>query len=1165
MRMLRTLRLLAIGLTLLLIASAICIAQTESGQISGTVKDTSDAVVANAKVTVKSINTGLTRETVTNAAGLYTIASLKPDTYEVSIEATGFKKFARRVQVTVGSQIDIPAQLTVGTTATTVEVSALGETVAVNTENQTMSTIVSNSDLDKLPTSPTRNPYTLVASASNVNADNADGRGAGFSINGQRSASTSILLDGAENVDAFTAGIGQQIPLDSVQEFSVLTSNFGAEYGRASGGVVNLVTKSGSNQFHGSAYEFNRISALSSNTFQNNATAQPKGVFTRNNFGFSVGGPVKKDKLFFFDNLEWLRVRSNAPQQLTILDPESVATLTGPGADFFTQYGKLGPYSLISATPNCGGTTLTCDHISYVVPSDAGGGTPENTWQNVGRVDFNLSTKTTLSARYAAYHEVDFQGTVSSSPYLGYNTGSSAFDQNITLAISHVFSTNLVDTAKLVYNRLNGPIQPLGTNPVGPTLFTSSSLPTIDGVPLAFPGYLETSPGNSIPFGGPQNLYQIYNDLSYAHGKHQFKAGGQFIHIRDNRIFGAYETAVEYLGKNSVSSALPNLISGQIYQFQGAIYPQGEYPCYRDPSTGSYIQTSACTLTLPVGPPSFERNFHYNDLAFYGQDTWKLSRRLTLNYGLRWEYYGVQHNANTDLDSNFVMGPGADPFDRVRNGQVELAKNGGVFWKPSYAGFGPRIGFAWDVFGDGKTSVRGGYSIAYERNFGNVTFNAIQNPPNYGVISLISGQDIASMPVYTDNAGPLAGSGLTKAFPAVSQRAINQNMKMAYAETWNVSVERQVTRNSLFSVAYAGSHGIHGYDISNINLGGEGGTFLGDGTALGNPAYNFGNRLNLQYSNMNYRSDNGYSHYNALTTAWRANNLWTKGVNLSTSYTWSHTLDNLSSTFSDTNGGQASGLYALGYLDSFNPQLNYGNADYDIRHRFRFDGSWEIPYGKTGGNAVSRAILGGWGMGANFELRSGMPFSIYDGTNFNGQDYPLWIAPTAVSRTGTVSGSGEGNSFNYITLPTMSGGPAPWYPDCGGDESHNIVGAPICVQNFGDSQGIPICTGLYHDGCTYTASGLPYPRRNQYYGPKYSQLNMNFFKNFKVTERFGLQFRAEMYNLPNHSNSYVQTTNTDVEPLAATGILAEKGGPWGYTGTTADERRNIQLGLRLTF
>jgi outer membrane receptor protein involved in Fe transport len=1136
----------------LLIATAICLAQTETGQISGTVKDASDAVVANAKVTVKSLNTGFTRDTVTNSAGLYTLPSLKPDTYELSIEATGFKKFARRVELAVAAQVEVSARLDVGTTATTVEVSALGETVAVNTENQTMSTIVTTSDLDKLPTDATRNPYALVASASNVNKDNADGRGAGFSINGQRSASTSILLDGAENVDAFTAGIGQQVPLDSVQEFSVMTSNFSAEFGRASGGVVNLVTKSGTNQFHGSAYEFNRISHLSSNTFENNAFDTPKGVFTRNNFGFSVGGPVKKDKLFFFDNLEWLRVRSNAPQILSIIDPGSYSMLAPASQAFFSQYGALGPYSLLATTPSCGGIDgLTCDTISYVAPGDAGGGTPENTWQNVGRVDFNLSSKTTLMGRYAAYHEIDFAGTVSSSPYAGYNTGAHDFAQNYTFALSHVFSASLVDTAKVVYNRLNGPVQPLGSNPVGPTLFTSSALPTVNGAPLAFPGYLETSPGNSIPFGGPQNLYQFYDDLSYAYGKHQFKVGGQYIHIRDNRVFGAYETAIENLG-TSLSSGLANLVAGQIYQFESAIYPQGEFPCYRDPSTGAYIQTAACTLVLPVGPPSFERNYHYNDMAFYGQDAWKATRRLTLNYGLRWEYYGVQHNANKSLDSNFVMGAGADPFDRVRNGAVELSQNGGVFWHPNYNGFGPRVGFAWDVFGDGKTSLRGGYSIAYERNFGNVTFNAIQNPPNYGVISLIAGHDIPSMPVYTDNAGPLSGTGITKAFPAVSQRAINQNMKMAYAETWNLSIERQVTRNSLVSVAYAGSHGIHGFDISNINLSGEGGAFLGDGSSLGNPAYNPGNRLNLEYSNMNYRSDNGYSHYNALTTAWRANNLWSKGANLSMSYTWSHTLDNLSSTFSDTNGGSASGLYALGYLDSFNPKLNYGNADYDIRHRFRFDGSWELPWMKTGGSAVTRTALGGWGVAANFELRSGMPFSVYDGTNFNGQDYPLWVAPGPVPHTGSVSGSGAGNSFNYITLPTWT-------------DPSLCAGTSPCVQNWGDSQGIPICTGLYHQGCTYTLSGLPYPERNQYYGPKYSQLNMNVFKNFKVTERFGLQFRAEMYNLPNHSNSYVQTTNIDVEPYAATSILAEKGGPWGYPGTTADERRNIQLGLRLTF
>ncbi len=1128
-------------------------AQTETGQISGTVTDATGGVVADAKVVVKSVNTGMTRETTTNSSGLYTSPSLKPDTYDVTIQFTGFKTFTQRVEVAVGARVEVSAQLTVGAQVEIVEVTGK-EVNAVNTESQTLSSVITEQQLNELPTSPTRNPYLLVATSGNVTEDTNSGRGAGYAINGMRSASTDILLDGAENVDTFTASYGQQVPLDSVQEFSVLTNSFTAEFGRASGGVVNVVTKSGTNAFHGSGYEYSRLSALSANTEENDATDTPKGVFTRNDFGFAVGGPVKKDKLFFFNNTEWIRVRSASSEDLSVIDPASVALLAPASQAFFTAYGKLSPGVKTIATGPCAtGSILTCDTVGFSVPSDAGGGAPQNTMMEVARVDYNFSTNTTLFVRYASYKELDFPGTVNASPYIGYNTGETSFDQNYAINLTHFFTPTLVTTAKAIYNRLNGPVQPLGTAPISPTLYTAGSLPSVtiagSAFPLVFPGYNETTPGNSIPFGGPQNLYQFYDDLSWSVGKHQFKFGGQFIQLRDNRIFGAYENPVENLGTN-LTSGLTNLINGNIYQYQAAVNPQGEYPCVKNPATGALIQTPACTLTLPVSEPAFERNYHYNDGAFYAQDSWKVRPRLTINVGIRWEYYGVQHNANPALDSNFVMGPGTNIYEQIRNGAVELAQDGGVFWNPRYGNFGPRLGFAWDVLGNGKMAIRGGYAISYERNFGNVTFNAIQNPPNYAVISLINQAvnggvgDVASMPVYTDVAGPLAGTG-TKALPSVSQRAINQNMKSSYAETWNLSLERQVGKG-LLSAGYAGSHGVHLYDIANVNPSTGGGLYLGDAR--------FANRINYQYSNMNFRSDNGYSHYDALNIRYSVTNLFHKGLGLGANYTWSHSLDNLSSTFTETYGG-ASGLYQLGYLDAFNPQLNYGNSDFDIRHRLNLSGTWEIPWMKSSSNAIAKNVLGGWGLGAVIGIRSGSPFTIYDCNNVNDTGCPLYIPSAPVARTGTATSIGS-NLYNYIALPydTVVN------PDTG------VTTYP--VANQGVSLGMPTCTGLYHTGCTYSTDGQPYPLRNQFFGPNYWNMDMNFYKNFKLTERFGLEFRGEFYNILNHHNQYISGYNLDVSSMSTSAIpfvQTEKGGPYGYAGTSADERRNIQFGLKLTF
>ena len=1129
-----------LGLSLLLLSLAIAaVAQTETGQITGTVKDKSGAVVPNAKVTLVAVETNTTRTAVTGASGLYNFPSLKPTTYKVIIEATGFQKFERQVTVNVSANVDVSPNLTIGASSTVVEVSATSSDVAVNTENQTISTVITTGELENLPTDATRNPYALVGLATNANTDTNSARGAGFSLNGARSASTSILLDGAENVDAYSAQVGQPVPLDSVQEFSVLTSNYGAEYGRASGGVVNLVTKSGTNKLHGSVYEFNRVAALSSNTYYNVANDIPKGEYTRNNFGFSVGGPIIKNKLFFFENLEWLRVRSSGNVSGEVIDPTSYNLLSAPAQTFFSTQ-KLASNVKVNGTNGCNatglpGSNLTCDLISYAVPSDAGGGAPQNTWDEVGKIDFNLSAKTTLTARYAAYHELDTVGYESNSPYVGYNTGQTQHDQNLAFSLTHIFSPKVISSTKLVYNRLLLE-QPLGTAPIGPTLYTSGAVPAVPGTSqsLVFPGYLDNSPGNAIPFGGPQNLYQAYQDFSVTYKTHQFKFGGQFIQLRDNRLFGAYENAVEELG-TTYTDGITNLLAGNAYLFEGAINPQGEYPCKRDITTGAYQQTSACTLTTPVGEPNFTRNYQYNDAAAYVQDSWKVTPRLTLNGGLRWEYYGVQHNSDPSLDSNFVMGSGSDPWDKIRNGSVQLRRDGGVFQKPQWGNFAPRLGFAWDPTGKGKTSVRAGYSIGYERNFGNVTYNAIQNPPNYAVLSIQGeGADVPVLPLYTDNAGPLAGSGVSKVFPNVSLRAINQNMKTAYLESFNFGIEQSVFNNALISISYAGSHGVHDYSISNANVTGDGKLYLGD--ARGS------NRLNTQYSNMNYRSDDAYSHYNALITSFKANNISKTGVNVYATYQWSHTTDNLSSTFSD---GTATLYAATGYLDTWNPKLNYGNADYDIPNRLVASASWELPWAKNSANALTRNTLGGWVLAGTFNAHSGNPFTIWDCDNqvYDCSFYAPGTGSPKIPSKGSVGApvASAPGLFNYISLPV--------------DSSTGMA------YGAGNAVGLPICTGLYHVGCTYTYDGSKYPERNQFRAPMVSNLDMQVLKNFKFGEKVGAQFRAEFYNFLNHHNNYVYQYNLDVS--GTNNIQASKGS--GTPGLPTDEHRNVDLGLKITF
>ncbi|HEU5400210.1 MAG TPA: carboxypeptidase regulatory-like domain-containing protein, partial [Terriglobales bacterium] len=1079
---------------LVLILTMTAFAQRETGQITGTVMDATGAVVPNAKITITNPATGVVaRNLVTNADGFYTATNLLPAAYEIKVEAQGFQSALLRTTIMVGGSIEVNATLKVAAAGSqTVEVTA-ADVAQVNTENQTLATNVTEKQITELPTM-TRDPYALVAVSGNVSESDPDGRGVGYSINGQRSASTDILLDGGENVDLFSASIGQSVPLDSVQEFSVTTNGFTADMGRASGGVVNVATKSGTNALHGSAYEFYRGSALTAQTYSNSVDGVTKPNFVRNQFGFSVGGPVIKNKLFFFTNTEWIRVRSMASDSVLVPNPSFIALSNANTQSYFSQYGS----TIANATPtvtaydlrNCGqdlthpggdycvsagvlsavpDAQTVFDVANYSYPANSGGGDPQNQYMIVGRADWNVSDRTSLYGRFAEQHQVALDGANASSPYSGYDTSYTNKNYNYLVNLTHSFSPTLVTQSKVIYNRLTN-LQPLGERSPAPTLYVGPTVASLlNGKYITFPGYLPWSPGSAIPFGGPQNLYQFYQDISWAKGKHQWRFGAQYVHTRDNRIFGAYENPVEALSTTgSKTTALNNLYAGNIAQFSAAINPQGKFPCVNNPYTGREI-TPDCTVNLPVSFPDFGRHNRYHDFAWYVQDTWKVSKRLTLNAGLRWEYYGVQHNNDPKLDSNFYYGSGTTFAEKLRNGSMQIAPDSpvGGLWAPDKNNFGPRVGMAWDVFGNGKTSLRGGYGISYERNFGNVTFNVIQNPPAYAVLNLIPG-DISqtTMPIYTDLAGPLGGSG-TKALPGTSTRNVSPDIRTGYSHSWSASIDHELMKNTVLSVEYSGSKGNKLYSIENINRPGAGNVYMND-----DPLYNADgdptvlSRLNYQYTSMNNRADRGLSSYNGMNVGFRTNNLLNQGVDIVMNYTYSHAIDNLSSSFSSSSNN-----FNLGLMDPFNPGLDRGNADFDQRQRVTLSAVWNMPYLKNHSNAFARHIFGGWSLAPMFTAHSGSPYTIWDCTNGN-TTCVRWDPVGAYSRTGNGNGEDEGgNEFAWLTLPSASVEAGNW-------------NGPLGITDFGMcGQG----DGVSNPKCAFPSTMTP---RNAFKGPGAWNMNL---------------------------------------------------------------------------
>ena len=1134
----------------------------EAGQVAGTVTDTTGAAIPGATVVVKNLGTNATRQVVSNETGAYQMTGLAPAVYELSATAKGFNGYTSKIEITVGGRLTVDAKLSAGSAETTVDVSAGDGGVQVNTTTQELSQVVSSQQITELP-SLTRNPYDFVALSGNISSgdtsaagksQNATTRGVGFNINGQRSSGTEILLDGVENISVFGDAVGILVPIDSVQEYRVTTSNFEPQYGRASGGIVNVATKAGTNQFHGTAWEFNRLSDYTSNTVTNAQRGVPKGTYTRNQFGFMVGGPVIKDKLFFFGGSEWIRVRSAANAVAAVPTPQFLGYASPNIQSYFNTYGAGQTFNVLGTTTNAqiaannlvNGvptpianvplTTPVFQTVAFTAPGDAGGGVPQNTYNIVGRLDYTLSNKTSLFFRYVDYSETDQPGSLFSSPYSKYNVGQTISNQAYLLSASHSFSDSLTSITKLSFSRLNTAYSYNTSLQNVPTLNVSvNALVPGTSTPIQLPGFYDTNPAvGGLPYGGPQNTVQINQDLGWVKGKHSAQFGAQIMYIQDNEAYGAYAQATEQLGINR-SEGLQALQNGSLYLFEAAVNPNGALPCVRNPYTGVMTQTPGCSITLPATTPSFARSDRFHDWAVYAQDTWRATPKLNLNYGVRYEYYGVQHNNNQNLDSNFYYGTGSSLPAQIRAGQVYTTPNspiGGV-WSPQYGTVSPRVGFAYDIFGNGKTSFRGGYGVSYERNFGNVTFNIIQNPPNYAVVV------VNNTTVTNSNLGPLGGSSGSVPLPPTSLRQIDQNIRTSQTQFWSAALEQQLAPSTMVSVQYTGSRGLHLYDIKNYNGLGSGNVMLGDplkDPVSGNVALT---RLNPQYSNINNRGSNGDSYYEGMNVQFQTTNLHHTGLSLVANYTFAHAIDDLSTTFSETNNA-----FNLGYTNPFNPAMDRGNSDFDIRQRFVLAPMYKTPYFAGSKRSAKNEALGGWQITGIYTVRSGTPFTYYDSTN-NATGYNIarytpagGVVPQHTFKSIPKGQTGGGtNTYVLGTLPAANSWANPAFA--------GLPGYPNGISDWGPWPS------------TMTA-------RNSFRGPGAWNIDAALTKDFAITERVNLQFRAEGFDVLNHHNLYILQANNDV--AGGSNILAAKGGVGaGTPAGSNDERRFGQFALKLSF
>ena len=1121
----------ALAAPVLLCLAALAV-QAQTGTISGTVTDASGAGVGDAAVNARSLGTGAVHTATTDTSGTYSIPNVPVGQYDVTVEKQGFSALRfQNVRLTVAQNLTLNGSLAVGVVSQQVEVA--GSSVpALDLEDAQISNVVDQKRIVDLPL-VTRDPYSLVLLSPGVQqTTSALG---GFSVNGQRERNNNFLLDGVDNNDASVPGIAggiASINPDSTQEFRVITNNFLPEYGRNTGAIVDIVTRSGTNAFHGSAYEFNRVNAMAARDYFN-PKPDPQNPFVRNDFGFSLGGPIKKDQTFFFVNSEWQRYRTTLTNQATV---PTAAFKTG----VFTYNGQhinlanpaspnnltglpLSPtmQKILALYPNPNGPAVDDIRGIYFFPSSS----PLNDASTIFRLDHRFSDKYSLSARYiySGSSEPNAFGD-EVLPGIG-GTGTAAQSHDGSLNFIAAFRPNLTNETRAGLNRLDDLFDCGGHSKIDQ--FTSPD-PFGFGTDYSFAtsAFVPTiSDFGCVGLGGSNAQYRragtwhFVDNLSWVHGRHSMKMGGEFRYVFESGYdaFGARPlidfTAFGNFGIPIVSCA----------------------GCEND----EVVQTMAAALLGVPGVQSQSqffnakgqrtatdnRQFVQHEYGTFFQDVWKLRSNLTLSWGLRYEFNGVPFEKGGNL-SNLYMDPSAPApltFTTVGPG------TGRQLYTNDTHDFEPRVGLAWDPFNNGKTSVRLGYGVFHDRIFGNLFTNLKSNPPFVGTLqnfpnlgpSFVTLSDLATpatvaSPSATVNDGDL----LTTA------TIFDRNIRMPYTQSWNVGVQRQLASDTTIEVNYVGS-GTHRL-IRSVDGNPPQPALVAAAIANGSllPTQS-GGRLrlgpdiggypqvtgNLALEEPIVLKSIGNATYNGLQTVFTKQ--LSRGIQFQAAYTWSHAIDDandpLNATFANRNIAR----------NSFNLHEERGSSDYDIRHRLVTNYILELPFGPDHAylsSGLLGRVVGGWQLSGISTFQSGRPFDIY--SSRDSEYTGLTNRPDLVGDPSIPAGSPK----------TQTGPPA----------------SAFDVQPFGRPGNVG---------------------RNTFTGPTYYNTDVDLIRRFAINERFAVQFRAEVYNIFNQ----VQFQQPGTDAVTGSGNSLSDPGTFGQSiseitrpdGTTA--ARQIQLALKLEF